>query len=73
VLHLKFWHRGYATEIGQAGLAFAFDELAADEVVSFTEKRNDRSRAVMERLGFQFRKDIVIGDEPFALYAVNRP
>lgn len=71
-LHHKFWRRGYATEIGRAGLAFAFDELAADEVVSFTETCNDRSRAVMERLGFNYRKDIVIDDEPFALYAIGR-
>ena len=32
-----FWGHGYATEIGRAGLAFAFDELNADEVVSYTE------------------------------------
>src|SRR3954453_5321162 len=58
VLHRKFWGHGYATEIGRAGLAFAFDELAADDVVSFTEVRNGRSRAVMERLGFSYSKDI---------------
>lgn len=72
-LHHKFWHRGYATEIGQAGLAFAFDELDADEVVSFTETRNARSRAVMERLGFLYRKDIIVDDERFALYTIARP
>ena len=69
VLHGKFWGRGYATEIGRAGLALAFDELGADEVVAFTEPRNARSRAVMERLGFDYRKDIVIDDAPFVLYA----
>jgi hypothetical protein len=64
------WGHGYATEIGRAGLAFAFDELAADEVVSYTEARNARSRAVMERLGFQYTTDIILedGSEPFALY-----
>ena len=58
---------------GRAGLEFAFDELDADEVVSFTETRNDRSRAVMERLGFHYRKDIAIDDEPFALYIFAQP
>ncbi|MGX6607283.1 GNAT family N-acetyltransferase [Micromonosporaceae bacterium Da 78-11] len=71
-LHRRYWHRGFATEIGRAGLTFAFDELATDEVVSFTETRNDRSRAVMERLGFHYRKEIMIKDEPFALYALDR-
>lgn len=43
--------RGYATEIGQAGLDFAFGELGASGVVAFTETHNEASRAVMERLG----------------------
>jgi RimJ/RimL family protein N-acetyltransferase len=72
-LHHKFWHRGYATEIGRAGLAFAFNELDADEVVSFTETHNERSRAVMERLGFSYEKDIIIDGGTFALYAIDRP
>jgi len=71
-LHRRFWGQGYATEIGRAGLTLAFDELGADEVVSFTEARNRRSRAVMERLGFHYRKHITIDGEPFALYALRR-
>ncbi|MET7996766.1 GNAT family N-acetyltransferase [Amycolatopsis sp. NPDC005232] len=47
----SLWGRGYATEIGRAGLDFAFGELGASEVISFTETHNRRSRAVMERLG----------------------
>jgi len=70
-----FWGQGYATEIGRAGLAFAFEELGADEVISFTETRNGRSRAVMERLGFRYSQDFI--DEadgvPCALYVLNRP
>lgn len=45
------WGRGYATEGALAALAFAFEELGEDEVVSFTTVANSRSRAVMERLG----------------------
>ena len=71
----RFWGYGYATEIGQAGLAFAFDELAADEVVSYTEARNSRSRAVMERLGFHYTTDLLLeeGREPFVLYVLRQP
>jgi RimJ/RimL family protein N-acetyltransferase len=47
------WGHGYATEAAQAAIAFAFDELALDELVSFTTEGNVRSRAVMERLGMQ--------------------
>ena len=70
-LHGRFWGRGLATEIGCAACEFAFGELGADEVVSFTEARNLRSRAVMERLGFAYTKEIVRHDEPFALYVLH--
>jgi hypothetical protein len=40
-------------ELGQAGRAFAFENLGAEEVVAFTERHNRRSRAVMERLGMR--------------------
>ncbi|HEU4331078.1 MAG TPA: GNAT family N-acetyltransferase [Lapillicoccus sp.] len=45
------WGKGYATEAAGAALAVAFGPLGLDEVVSFTTVANDRSRAVMERLG----------------------
>lgn len=66
------WGRGYATEIGRAGLAVAFDELAATEVVAFTEPYNRRSRAVMERLGMRHVRDIIWRGEPFVLYMLAR-
>jgi ribosomal-protein-alanine N-acetyltransferase len=64
--------RGFATEIGQAGLLFAFDELGADEVVAFTEPANLRSRAVMERLGMTYEYEITHNGAPFVLYIVRR-
>lgn len=62
------WGQGYATEIGRAGLELAFGELRAEEVISFTETHNHRSRAVMERLGFRYDRDITHRGEPFVLY-----
>ncbi|MET0865594.1 MAG: GNAT family N-acetyltransferase [Nakamurella sp.] len=74
VLRQEFLGHGYATEIGRAGLDFAFNELDVDEVVSFTEARNIKSRAVMQRLGFHYVKDFTIESdgEPFALYLLER-
>lgn len=79
-------HRGhgYATEIGHAGLDYAFSQLAANEVVAFTEIHNKASRAVMLRLdmtpdGVIYRpglvegRDIVKDSAPFALYRIGRP
>ena len=47
----RHWGHGYATEAATAALAFAYETLGLDEVVSFTAVTNLRSRAVMERLG----------------------
>lgn len=45
------WGRGYAPEGALAALAFAFDELGLDEVLSFTAVGNAKSRRVMEKIG----------------------
>jgi RimJ/RimL family protein N-acetyltransferase len=46
-----FWGRGYATEAAEAAIAFGFQELGLEEIVSYTAEVNARSRRVMERLG----------------------
>jgi RimJ/RimL family protein N-acetyltransferase len=50
-LGFEHWGRGYATEAARLALGFGFRSLAFSEVVSFTSATNQRSRAVMERLG----------------------
>lgn len=45
------WGEGYATEAATASLAFGFEEVGLDQIVSFTSAGNMRSRAVMERIG----------------------
>lgn len=50
-LGFDHWGNGYATEAARCVLDFAFSTLSLDEVVSFTARNNQRSRAVMERLG----------------------
>jgi RimJ/RimL family protein N-acetyltransferase/8-oxo-dGTP pyrophosphatase MutT (NUDIX family) len=72
-VHTDLWGCGYATEIGRAGLAFAFDEVGADAVVAYTEVTNLRSRAVMERLGMRYLREIVHQGAPFVLYAIPNP
>ena len=74
---------GYATEIGRAGLEFAFETLGASAVIAFTERHNTASRAVMDRLGMPFAGEItaeglvegiegVHPDAPFAVHALVR-
>lgn len=45
------WGHGYASEAARRALAYAFDDLGLDEVVSFTAQTNVRSQMVMKRIG----------------------
>ena len=45
------WGHGYASEAARAALAFGFETVGLDQIVSFTVPANVRSRAVMERIG----------------------
>ncbi len=74
--------RGFATEIGRAGLEFAFGTLRAKAVIALTERINLASRAVMERLGMTYAGEItaeglvegsaeVQPDAPFAVYVTG--
>jgi|GEM_PF-37027 len=46
-----YWEKGYATEAARAVLAYAFNVLKLDEVVSFTVPENVRSQNVMRKIG----------------------
>jgi RimJ/RimL family protein N-acetyltransferase len=82
-LRRRSWGCGYASEIGTAGLDFAFDVLGMRAVVSCTLRHNARSRSVMERIGMRYVGEIrsrgsVEGlegehdDAPFSVYVLLR-
>jgi len=50
-LAARYQGRGYATEGARAVLAFGFEQIGLDEIVSFTVPANLPSRRVMEKLG----------------------
>lgn len=47
----EFWGKGYVTEAAEALLVFGFKELGLEEIISFAVWNNDRSTAVMRRIG----------------------
>lgn len=47
----SFWGNGYAPEAARAALAFGFNRIGLDEVVSFTAVSNSKSRRVMDKIG----------------------
>jgi RimJ/RimL family protein N-acetyltransferase len=53
----SFWGRGYATEGARAALAFGFERLGLNEIVSFTVPSNLRSIRVMKKIGMRFSEE----------------
>jgi len=47
------WGFGYAAEAARASMTDTFERTGATEILSFTQPHNDRSLAVMRRLGFR--------------------
>lgn len=47
------WGNGYATEAARASLDFGFRRMKIDEVIALSVDRNERSLAVMNRLGMR--------------------
>lgn len=68
----KFWEMGYASEISEAVLRVAFDDLKLERIVAFTLPHNLASRRVLERCGFTFLRDIVHAGLPHVLYELKR-
>jgi ribosomal-protein-alanine N-acetyltransferase len=52
-----YWGKGYATEAAGAALAYGFDTLGLEEIVSFTVMANKPSWSVMERNGMTRNPD----------------
>jgi RimJ/RimL family protein N-acetyltransferase len=50
----EHWGHGYATEGASTVLAFGFEVLQLDQIVSFTVPENRRSRRVMEKIGMTY-------------------
>lgn len=53
----KHWGKGFATEAARHALRVGFEQLGLPEIVSFASVGNNRSRAVMERLGMLETKE----------------
>ena len=50
----RHWGQGYATEAAKAWMSHGFSTLGAKRLISITDLPNQRSIAVMQRLGMRF-------------------
>lgn len=79
-LELGYWlvpamfGKGYATEAGAEARDFAFEEVAADSLVSYIDPANDPSKRVAERLGARFDGEIeLLSHGRHCVYRYPRP
>ena len=66
------WGRGYATEAAWACLAWAFDTLAAEKVISLIRPENVPSRRVAERNGMKMEREVIHAQLPHLVYAMTK-
>jgi RimJ/RimL family protein N-acetyltransferase len=73
VLSRSHWGRGFATEAARAALAYAFERLGAERVISIIAPGNDRSVRVAERLGERYDRTVELLDRGrHRIYAIDR-
>jgi len=58
VLARRAWGRGIATEIGEAQLAFGFEQLNCGRLLGLADPRNRPSIHVLKKLGLRYLKDV---------------
>jgi [ribosomal protein S5]-alanine N-acetyltransferase len=65
------WGQGLATELGEASLQVAWDDLGLQEVVAYTLPTNLASRRVMEKLGMRHDGEIEHAGLTLVLYRIR--
>ncbi|MFM9941733.1 MAG: GNAT family N-acetyltransferase [Hyphomicrobiaceae bacterium] len=71
-LHPDFWRQGLASEAALCMAAFAFDHLAASELIAVRHPDNAASAGVMDRLRMRYRGLDDWYGEPGATHSVSR-
>ena len=71
-LRPAYWGKGYATEAGRRSIAYAFEEMEADEVFSVIHPGNERSQAVARRLGLSLVDERVLSSLPDSPHGIWR-
>jgi RimJ/RimL family protein N-acetyltransferase len=66
------WGNGYATELAEAAVAYAFDTLDLQAVVAFALSHNFASRRVMDKTNFRYERDLLHSGLPHLLYRRRR-
>ena len=72
MLAKEYWGQGLATEAAQAIVRYAFDFLQLSRLICLIDAENRASKAVAEKIGMRFEKDIVDDKGPAQLYSMQK-
>jgi RimJ/RimL family protein N-acetyltransferase len=67
------WGKGFATEIAAASRDVAFGLLGLRDLVAFTLPEHHASRRVMEKVGFQYERDVIHDLLKHVVYRMTAP
>ena len=67
-----YWGKGFATESAKACLNLAFEKLQLNRLIAMVLPENTASIRVLEKLNFEYEKDIFEDDLIVKLYALNK-
>jgi len=67
-----YWGKGYATELAQACIAWAFEMLTISRLVSVTHPNNIASQHVLEKINMHYSQDIQYSGKHARLYVIDR-
>jgi RimJ/RimL family protein N-acetyltransferase len=59
----EFWNKGYAFEAAAGVFSYAKDVLKLPRIVAITNKDNDASGKLLEKLGFHFDRLVKLADD----------
>lgn len=72
VIRRSHWGAGLATESARAALAWTWNAVAADEIISVIRPDNLRSIRVAEKLGERYERTEVVNGDLMHVYVIHR-
>jgi RimJ/RimL family protein N-acetyltransferase len=73
VIKRSRWDHGFATEAARAGVAFAFNEVGADRIISMIQPDNPRSIRVALKIGEAYTETQRFNGQDLQVYAMSNP
>ena len=67
-----YWGKGIATEAAQACVNLGFNTLDLKKLIAMVLPDNTRSIRVLEKLRFEFEKEIIEGEQLAKIYALHK-